>query len=114
GGWTSDTTDYTFEPVFSDSGFTFTGDIPGPSELTINYKASVDAEQLDELRDVLQAEFDLLGVDSGDYRVSLDNTITYGGDEEREANVSVGNTRGADEGPENVSDRLAKGVGNID
>lgn len=113
-GWTSETNDFAFTPDISGNGFTFTDDIPGRSELTVTYTASVASDQVAALREVLQAEFDALKREPGEYRVSLDNTITFGGDDKRTANVSVGNTRGTDEGPENVSNRLDKGVGDID
>src|SRR5690625_1193276 len=111
GGWTWKSSPFDFAPAFTDNGFTFTGDIPSSSELTITYTASVDEDQFDALREAIQAEFDDLDVEPGDYRVQLDNTATFGGDQEREANVSIGNNRGEGEGPENVSNYLDKQAG---
>lgn len=112
GGWGSETHDFAFVPDFEDNGFTFTGDIPASSQLTIKYSASVTADQLTALRSALQDQFDGLGVEPGDYRVELKNTANFGDDGQREANISVGNHRGHGQGPENVFNHLDKSTGN--
>ncbi|MDN6498571.1 MAG: hypothetical protein L0K44_02255 [Yaniella sp.] len=111
GGWTWDENPFEFEPEIDGNSFTFTGDIDEQSELTITYTASVAEGQLEALRDAIQQEFDDLGVEPGEYRVQLDNTVTFGGDQEREANVGIGNNRGDGEGPENVSNHFDKQAG---
>src|SRR5699024_5368273 len=92
-GWDQDTSDFPFEPEFTDNGFTFTGDITNPSELTITYSASAAEDQLEALTEALQEEFDALEVGYGNFGLQLENTATFG-DETRTDDVPINGSLG--------------------
>ncbi|MFT4011272.1 MAG: SdrD B-like domain-containing protein [Nocardioidaceae bacterium] len=87
---------FTFSPTATDNGFSWTGDIPGPSELVITYTARVtDETQLLALQEELQAAYDAADGTPGSFPsspITLTNTATFGGDTTRTASIGIQGT----------------------
>lgn len=88
-GWNQETNDFDFSPMIDGNSFVADVDIPSPSQLEITYSASVSESELDNLRDALQAAYEELDGDYGDFNVALGNAADFGG-ESREATTNVG------------------------
>lgn len=70
------TSDFAFSPTVSGSSFSGSVDVPGPSVLTITYRARVtDVAALEAL---LQASYDALGGGTGNFEIQLTNTASFG------------------------------------
>lgn len=65
-----------FAPTVAGNSFSSTTDIPGPSELTITYKAKLT--DIPALEALLQTEYGKLGGGTGNYGINLVNTATFG------------------------------------
>ncbi|QLQ09515.1 MAG: carboxypeptidase regulatory-like domain-containing protein [Nocardioidaceae bacterium] len=87
---------FTFNPTATGNGFTWTGDIPGPSQLAITYTARVanDAQRL-ALQAELQAAYNAAGGNPGAFpnpALQLTNTATFGGNTTRTATIGIQGT----------------------
>ena len=89
-GWNKETNDFEFDAAIDGSSFTSTVDLPNPSQLTVNYTASVSPEALVDLQTALQTQYDALEGEPGSYTVSLGNTAIFGEAGERDGNVNLG------------------------
>lgn len=92
-GLNRSTAAFPFAPTASGNGFTWTGDIPGPSQLAITYTARIadDAQRL-ALQAELQAAYNAAGGNPGAFpnpALTLPNTATFGGDTTRTANIGI-------------------------
>ncbi|MBL5974490.1 MAG: hypothetical protein D3X82_12210 [Candidatus Leucobacter sulfamidivorax] len=84
---------FPFTPTPSGNGFTWTGDIPGPSQLAITYTARIadDAQRL-ALQAELQAAYNAAAGNPGAFPASaltMPNTATFGGVDTRTANIGI-------------------------
>src|SRR5690625_498448 len=96
-GWNKETNDFEFDAAIDGSSFTSTVDLPNPSQLTVNYTASVSPEALVDLQTALQTQYDEIKGDPVSYTLSLGNTAIFGDAGERDANVNIGGSVAAPE-----------------
>lgn len=68
---------FTFAPTVSGNSFNGSVDVPGPSVLSITYRAKVT--DIAALEALLQAKYDALDGDTGNYEIKLTNTANFGG-----------------------------------
>ncbi len=84
---------FPFAPAPSGNGFTWTGDIPGPSQLAITYTARVaDEAQRLALQAELQAAYNAAAGNPGAFpasAITMPNTATFGGDTTRTASIGI-------------------------
>lgn len=95
-GLNRSTNPFTFAPTVAGNSFSSSVDVPGPSILSITYKAKVtDVAALEAL---LQAKYDALGGGTGNFEIQLTNTATFG-TTDRTASVRLrGNVAGVNIG----------------
>ena len=90
-GWNRDVDEnFEFSPTVDGNSFAGTVNLPSPSELTINYTASLTENGLEAMRAELQSQYDDLDGGYGGIGYTLANEVTFGGSEEREADVEIG------------------------
>ena len=101
---------FTSLPKFRQYLFT-TVELPSPSELTVNYTASVSEDAVQELQEALQKQYDALNGEPGSFTVSLGNTADFGGTESS-GNVNIGGTIAAPPAPgvPNLGESFGKSV----
>lgn len=106
-GLNQTTSDFTaFDAVVDGDSFSWTGDVPGPSNLTITYQVQV--ADVVALQALLQTQYESLGGASGAFTIQLTNTASFG-DVDRTASVRVRGTVAGSSTPTSPSLRQAFG-----
>lgn len=87
---------FSFAPTITGDSFSGTVNVPGPSVLSIGYKAMVtDVAALEAL---LQAKYDALGGGTGSFEIQLTNTASFGGTDKTASIRLRGNVAGVNIG----------------
>lgn len=80
----------TFGPTVTGNSFSDQLDLPGPSKTTLKYKAVVaDEAARVELQGLLQAEYEKVAVNGGNFSLKLENVASLGGTTKK-ASTSIG------------------------